>query len=89
MGKSQAEAIFEVWNSGKAELRVICEPWADEYTVRPGSKLILKSDANRRRDGVPSITADFHEFGVSLWFNDADFNPDAELDGVPTAPFNG
>ena len=82
------KVIFAHKNSGQLPMHVICEPTCSEYELQPGSRIVFKAEVNEPRPGIPPVEAETHEHGLTLWFDYALYDPDAEIDGVPTKPFN-
>jgi hypothetical protein len=80
--------IFAHRNSGLLPMQVICEPTCSEYELKPGSRIVFKSEVKEPREGIPPVETETHDYGLRLWFDHALYDPDAEIDGIPTEPFN-
>ena len=85
---AKQKLLFELKNAGEKPMHIVCEPACSEYQLQPGSKIAFKAESDDPREGIPPIIAEYSDYGLTIWFEDALYDPDAEIDGVPTEPFN-
>jgi hypothetical protein len=84
-------ALFSLRNTGEKFMHVRCEPSCSEYRLEPNSEIVFKKfkkDVEQPFTAQIPIIAEISEDLLTLWFEETRYEPDAEIDGKPTEPFN-
>ena len=79
-------ARVSLFNRGSTPLRVIVEPWAEEFTLRAGASWLIEVRA--RRDGWVEVASTRDTVTVYTW-DTADFRiiaPEGEISGWTNLP---
>jgi len=73
---------FSYLNDTETELRLMIEPWADEFPIAPGQQVDVRIEA----EGEGGI--ELHQFagGLVIWSNFLQFNIAVMLDGQELDP---
>jgi hypothetical protein len=85
---AKQKPLFELENTGKKPIYIVCEPACSEYELQPKSKIVFWSEVGAPRDGTPPIIAEHKDDRLTIWFEEALYDPDAEIDGKRTEPFS-
>lgn len=89
MDPAKQQVLFAHRNSAAWPIHLICEPACSEYELAPGSRIVFKAEVKESREGIPPVETEWSDnFGLRIWFDQALYDPDAEIDGTPTDPFN-
>ena len=77
MSKLSTVREYVLRNSGFTDLSVIIEPWAEEFNLEPGSKLILKAISDE--EGRFEIEVSLGDLSIWLW---SGCRAEVALDGI-------
>ena len=82
------KALLSLKNTGQRFMHVRCEPTCSEYRLEPNSEIVFRSEVEPSASAEIPIIAELSDDLLTIWFEETRYDPDAEIDGVPTEPFH-